>query len=86
MRRMREVAVIAYAQTPMTRDAGAQNEVELIMQVVHQALDEVKLNQTDIDFTCSGGSSYKSLSKDLPGLILFLIPSIPAISIAAKVR
>ena len=36
--------------------------------------------------TSSGGNSYKSLSKDSPGWILFLIPSIPAINIAAKVK
>ena len=74
MRRMREVAVIAYAQTPMTRDAGAQNEVELIMQVVHQALDEVKLNQTDIDFTCSGSCDY------LQGVTFAFVDGLNAVS------
>ena len=39
-----------------------------------------------IALTSSGGKSYKSLSKDSPGCILFLIPSNPAINIAAKVR
>ena len=71
---MREVAVIAYAQTPMTRDAGAQNEVELIMQVVHQALDEVKLNQTDIDFTCSGSCDY------LQGVTFAFVDGLNAVS------
>ncbi len=55
---MREVAVISYAQTPMTRDAGAQNEVELIMQVVHKVLNMTGLEQSDIDFTCSGSCDY----------------------------
>ena len=34
----------------------------------------------------NGGNSYKSLPNASPGCILFLIPSKPAINIAAKVR
>src|ERR1700683_5175905 len=34
----------------------------------------------------SGGSSYRSLSTGSGGSILFLMPSMPAISIAAKAR
>ena len=36
--------------------------------------------------TSFSDKAYKSLSKDFPGSILFLIPSNPAISIAAKVK
>lgn len=55
---MREVAIISYAQTPMRRDAGAQNDVELLMPTLQEALSNVGLTQKDIDFTCSGSCDY----------------------------
>ncbi len=55
---MREVAVVSYAQTPKVRDAGALNDVELVMQVCSEALGSVGLTQKDIDFTCSGSCDY----------------------------
>lgn len=55
---MREVAVISFAQTPKVRDAGAQNDVELVMNVVSGALGQVGLTIKDIDFTCSGSCDY----------------------------
>ena len=55
---MREVAVISYAQTPKVRDAGAKNDVELVMEVVHGALGNVGMSNKDIDFTCSGSCDY----------------------------
>lgn len=54
-----EIAVVSWAQNPIVRDAGAQNEVELIMPVVRAALDGVGLaNAQDVDFTCSGSCDY----------------------------
>ncbi|MGI9286429.1 MAG: thiolase domain-containing protein [Pseudomonadales bacterium] len=55
---MREVAVISYAQTPMLRDAGRANEVELLLPVINQVRDRVGVHQADIDFTCSGSCDY----------------------------
>jgi acetyl-CoA acetyltransferase len=43
----------------MRRDAGACNEVELIMPVVHKALADAGLGSVqDVDFTCSGSCDY----------------------------
>ena len=36
---MRDVAIISYAQTPQVRDAGAKNDIELVMGVVNQAVE-----------------------------------------------
>ena len=56
---MRDIAVVAYTQNPIVRDAGANNEVELIMPVVKQVLKDAGLNDIhDVDFTCSGSCDY----------------------------
>ena len=51
---MRDVAVIAFAQAPNRRDAGAENDVELLMPVVAQAVEDSGLAKRDIGFVCSG--------------------------------
>lgn len=55
---MREIAIIAYQQTQMMRDAGARNDVELVMEVVQAVKDQVGFTKADIDFTCSGSCDY----------------------------
>lgn len=55
---MRDVAVISYAQTPKVRDAGAQNDVELVMNAVHEACGNLGIVARDVDFTCSGSCDY----------------------------
>ena len=55
---MREVAIIAYAQTPLVRDCGAKNDVELVMDVVHAVKNQVGFTNKDIDFFCSGSCDY----------------------------
>ena len=55
---MRDVAIISYAQTPMKRDAGAQNDIELVMNVTRKAMDAVGYKIADIDFVCSGSCDY----------------------------
>ena len=56
---MRDVAVVSFAQSDCVRDAGASNEVELIMPVVRAALDDAGLGSIqDVDFTCSGSCDY----------------------------
>lgn len=57
---MRDVAIVSFAQTACVRDAGAQNEVELIMPVVKKALADAGLNKVhDVDFVCSGSCDYQ---------------------------
>jgi acetyl-CoA acetyltransferase len=55
---MKEVAIVAYAQTPMLRDCGAINDVEMVMDVVKQVREQANITQKDIDFTCSGSCDY----------------------------
>ena len=57
---MREIAIVSYAQSDCVRDAGARNEVELIMPVIGDALSQVGWrNSQDVDFTCSGSCDYQ---------------------------
>ncbi len=55
---MPEVAVVAYARTPLHRDVGACNEVELIMPVLQEVKQQAGLQLADIDFVCSGSCDY----------------------------
>ncbi len=55
---MRDVAVVSFAQAPNVRDAGAMNEVEILMPVVAEALEQSTLTLQEIGFTCSGSSDY----------------------------
>ena len=57
---MTDIAIISFAQSDCMRDAGARNEVELIMPVIHSALQQVGMrNAQDVDFTCSGSCDYQ---------------------------
>ena len=57
---MRDVAIVSFAQTDCVRNAGAQNEVELIMPVVKQALADAGLADVHaVDFVCSGSCDYQ---------------------------
>lgn len=55
---MRDIAIISYAQTPQVRDAGAQNDIELVMGVTNRAMKAVDYTIDDIDFVCSGSCDY----------------------------
>ncbi len=56
---MKDIAVIAFSQSDSVADAGANNEVELIMPVVSDALGQVGFKSAqDVDFTCSGSCDY----------------------------
>ncbi|MEP5766462.1 MAG: lipid-transfer protein [Halieaceae bacterium] len=60
MQGMKDIAIISFAQSDCVRDAGAKNEVELIMPVIQQALSAVGMkNSQDVDFTCSGSCDYQ---------------------------
>ncbi len=57
---MREIGVVSFAQLDCRRNVGANNEVELIMPVVKQALAEAGLSSVQqVDFTCSGSCDYQ---------------------------
>lgn len=56
---MRDIAIVSFVQSDCVRDAGARNEVELIMPVVRKVLDNVGLESAqNVDFTCSGSCDY----------------------------
>ncbi|MEU6016852.1 thiolase domain-containing protein [Streptomyces sp. NPDC047515] len=55
---MRDVAIVAFAQTDHLRRTDELSEVEMLMPVLHQVLDTTGLRANDIGFTCSGSSDY----------------------------
>ncbi|MFD4231470.1 thiolase domain-containing protein [Streptomyces sp. NPDC058545] len=55
---MRDVAIVAFAQTDHRRRTDDLSEVEMLMPVLHQVLDATGLRARDIGFTCSGSSDY----------------------------
>ncbi|MCQ4083578.1 thiolase domain-containing protein [Streptomyces sp. RB6PN25] len=55
---MRDVAVVAFAQSRHTRTSEETSEVEMLMPVLHDALGQVGLTTSEIDFTCSGSCDY----------------------------
>jgi acetyl-CoA acetyltransferase len=52
------VAVIAFAQSHHVRREQARNEVEMLMPVLHEVKARAGLDQSGLDFTCSGSSDY----------------------------
>lgn len=55
---MKKIAIVGYAQNKILASAGALNEVELIMPVVHKIFNNLGISQKEIDFTCSGSCDY----------------------------
>ncbi|MDK0517803.1 thiolase domain-containing protein [Streptomyces sp. ML-6] len=55
---MRDVAIVAFAQTDHLRRTDELSEVEMLMPVLHRVLDATGLRAGDIGFTCSGSSDY----------------------------
>ncbi|MBF9069937.1 thiolase domain-containing protein [Streptacidiphilus fuscans] len=55
---MREIAVVAFAQSDHTRHTDQLSEVELVMPVLHDVLKQTGLTANQIGFTCSGSSDY----------------------------
>lgn len=55
---MRDVAIVAFAQTDHRRRTDDLSEVEMLMPVLHQVLGATGLRARDIGFTCSGSSDY----------------------------
>ncbi|QNE78886.1 lipid-transfer protein [Streptomyces finlayi] len=55
---MRDVAIVAFAQTEHRRRTDELSEVEMLMPVLHQVLDATGLEASSIGFTCSGSTDY----------------------------
>lgn len=56
---MKEIAIVAYHQSHSVPDAGAVNEVELIMPVLAEVYRQVGIkNAQEVDFVCSGSCDY----------------------------
>jgi len=56
----RDVAVVAFEQSKHARRLDTQNEVEMVMPVLHSVKTGLGITQADIDFTCSGSTDYLS--------------------------
>ncbi len=55
---MRDVAVVGFAQTAYARSELELNETEMLMPVIHQALERGGIPQKEIGFTVSGSCDY----------------------------
>ncbi len=56
---MRDIAIVAFHQSRAVADAGACNEVEMIMPVLSEVYQQVGINNAqDVDFVCSGSCDY----------------------------
>jgi len=55
---MRDVAVVAFAQSPCLRREPNRNEVEILIPVIQQLKQGAGVGSEDIDFICSGSSDY----------------------------
>ena len=56
---MKDIAIVSFAQSDCVSNAGAKNEVELIMPVLKRTLEAAGLSTAqDVGFTCSGSCDY----------------------------
>ncbi len=56
---MKEIAIVAYAQSDAIAKVGAVNEVELIMPVLAKVFEQTGIqNAQEVDFVCSGSCDY----------------------------
>jgi len=55
---VRDVAVVAFAQSPSVRQDAERSEVEILTPVIAEAIDRSGLPRRDIGFTCSGSCDY----------------------------
>ncbi len=55
---MREVAVVSFAQSRATADAGGVNEVEMLMPVVSEAVAASGIERSKLGFIVSGSSDF----------------------------
>ncbi|MFF2361145.1 thiolase domain-containing protein [Streptomyces sp. NPDC058122] len=58
MEAIRDIAVVAFAQSDHRRTSDELSEVEMLLPVLHEVLDRTGLRAGDIGFTCSGSTDY----------------------------
>jgi len=57
---MRNVAIVSFSQAPNVRSQTELNEVEMLMPVVHEAIEQSGIPKDEIGFYCSGSSDFIS--------------------------
>lgn len=78
---MREIAVVAFSQSRCVADAGAANEVELIMPQLQAVYDQLGLaSAQDVDFVCSGSCDY------LQGAAFAFVAGVDALGAVPPIR
>ncbi|TXS92720.1 lipid-transfer protein [Parahaliea maris] len=81
MSAQREIAIVAFHQSPCQASAGAANEVELIMPELRAVFDQVGLaNAQDVDFVCSGSCDY------LQGAAFAFVAGVDALGAVPPIR
>jgi acetyl-CoA acetyltransferase len=55
---MRDVAVVAFAQSPSVRQDAERSEVEMLTPVIAEAIERSGIPRREIGFTCSGSCDY----------------------------
>jgi acetyl-CoA acetyltransferase len=55
---MRDVAIVAFAQSPSVRKDSSRSEVEILTPVIAEAIDRSGIPRREIGFTCSGSCDY----------------------------
>ncbi len=55
---MRDVAVVGFAQSPSVRSVRDANEVEMLMPILHEAIEQSGLRRQEIGVTVSGSCDY----------------------------
>ncbi len=78
---MKEIAIVAFHQSDCVAQAGAANEVELIMPQLQAVFAQVGLhNAQDVDFVCSGSCDY------LQGAAFAFVAGVDALGAVPPVR
>jgi len=55
---MRDIAIVAFAQSRSVRQDPVHNEVEILTPVIAEAIERSGISRRDLGFTCSGSCDY----------------------------
>lgn len=78
---MKDIAVVAFSQSDCLAQAGAANEVELIMPQLQAVFQQAGLNNAqDVDFVCSGSCDY------LQGAAFAFVAGVDALGAVPPIR
>ena len=70
---MRDVAVVAFTQSPYVRRDLQRNDTEILIPVIHELRQVSGLANDEFDFICSGSSDY------LAGQAFAFVPGLDAV-------